>query len=166
VRLNNCVCVCVCVCVCRVCVFARALVCVFVCVCICICYACSSVCCSVLQCVAVCCSVWQCVAVWCSVVQCVAVWCSVLQCDAVCCSVVQHDLCVYLYLLCVQLKVNVCGVMIANEENSSESGIGIDELVRRGMISHLKKGFVYWVDAADKQPCLGLSMCGDCGCRV
>ena len=32
---------------------------------------------------------------------------------------------------------------------------GVDELVRRGMISHLKNGFVYWVDAADKQPCLG-----------
>ena len=54
-----------------------------------------------------------------------------------------------------QLKVNVAGVMIANEENSSLQGIGIDELVRRGMIAHLKKGFVYWVDSADKQPCIG-----------
>jgi acetylornithine deacetylase len=54
-----------------------------------------------------------------------------------------------------QLKVNVAGVMIANEENSSVQGVGVDELVRRGMIAHLKKGYVYWVDSADKHPCLG-----------
>ncbi|KAJ1474482.1 hypothetical protein T484DRAFT_1635481, partial [Baffinella frigidus] len=53
------------------------------------------------------------------------------------------------------LKVNVAAVLIANEENSSEQGIGVDELVRRGMMAHLKSGPVFWVDSADKQPCLG-----------
>jgi hypothetical protein len=39
-------------------------------------------------------------------------------------------------------QVNVACVMIANEENSSIEGIGVDELVKRGMISHLKSGYV------------------------
>jgi hypothetical protein len=34
-------------------------------------------------------------------------------------------------------------------------GVGVDELVRRGMMAHLKSGPVFWVDSADKQPCLG-----------
>jgi acetylornithine deacetylase len=57
------------------------------------------------------------------------------------------------------LKVNVACVMIANEENSSIPGIGVDELVKRGLIAHLKSGPVYWVDSADKQPCIGTAGC-------
>jgi len=53
------------------------------------------------------------------------------------------------------LKVHVAAVLIANEENSTALGVGVDELNARGMIAHIKNGPVYWVDAADKQPCLG-----------
>jgi len=53
------------------------------------------------------------------------------------------------------LNVNVVAVFIANEENSSIVGIGVDELVKRGLIAHLKEGPVIWLDSADKQPCLG-----------
>uniref|UniRef100_A0A6U4Z9L5 Peptidase M20 dimerisation domain-containing protein n=2 Tax=Hemiselmis andersenii TaxID=464988 RepID=A0A6U4Z9L5_HEMAN len=58
-----------------------------------------------------------------------------------------------------KLKVNVACVMIANEENSSILGIGVDELVKRGMLQHLKTGPIYWVDSADKQPCIGTAGC-------
>ncbi|EKX52085.1 hypothetical protein GUITHDRAFT_92346 [Guillardia theta CCMP2712] len=54
-----------------------------------------------------------------------------------------------------KLNVNVAAVMIANEENSKIEGVGIDELVKRGMVAHLKSGPVFWVDSADKHPCLG-----------
>jgi len=53
------------------------------------------------------------------------------------------------------LNVNVAAVFIANEENSSILGIGVDELVKRGLIAHLKDGPVIWLDSADKHPCLG-----------
>jgi len=53
------------------------------------------------------------------------------------------------------LNVNIVGVFIANEENSSILGVGVDELVKRGFISHIKNGPVIWLDSADKQPCLG-----------
>lgn len=58
------------------------------------------------------------------------------------------------------LKRSVVGVWIANEENSSTAGIGVDELVHRGMLNSLKAGPLYWVDSADSQPCIGTaSMC-------
>lgn len=53
------------------------------------------------------------------------------------------------------LKVHVAAVLIANEENSTALGVGVDELAARGMLEKLKSGPVYWVDSADKQPCLG-----------
>lgn len=54
-----------------------------------------------------------------------------------------------------KLKRTVIGVFIANEENSSSLGVGIDEMVKRGMLDHLKGGPLYWVDTADSQPCIG-----------
>eukprot|EP00197_Chlamydomonas_leiostraca_P004747 CAMPEP_0202867528 /NCGR_PEP_ID=MMETSP1391-20130828/9483_1 /ASSEMBLY_ACC=CAM_ASM_000867 /TAXON_ID=1034604 /ORGANISM="Chlamydomonas leiostraca, Strain SAG 11-49" /LENGTH=429 /DNA_ID=CAMNT_0049547581 /DNA_START=14 /DNA_END=1303 /DNA_ORIENTATION=- len=54
-----------------------------------------------------------------------------------------------------KLRRTVVGVWIANEENSKVLGIGVDELVKRGEMSHLKQGPLYWVDVADSQPCIG-----------
>jgi len=53
------------------------------------------------------------------------------------------------------LEVTVSAVFIANEENSSIEGVGIDELAKHGKIEFLKKGPVYWVDSADTHPCIG-----------
>jgi len=34
-------------------------------------------------------------------------------------------------------------------------GVGVDELVKHGKLDKLKNGPLYWVDSADKQPCIG-----------
>jgi len=54
-----------------------------------------------------------------------------------------------------KLKSSIIGVFIANEENSSEAGIGIDELEKRGELVRLKNGPLYWVDSADIGPTMG-----------
>lgn len=46
-------------------------------------------------------------------------------------------------------------VFIANEENSNFSGIGVDQLVKEHYLDNLKKGPLFWIDAADSQPCIG-----------
>eukprot|EP00191_Tetraselmis_sp_GSL018_P003339 CAMPEP_0177609198 /NCGR_PEP_ID=MMETSP0419_2-20121207/18933_1 /TAXON_ID=582737 /ORGANISM="Tetraselmis sp., Strain GSL018" /LENGTH=437 /DNA_ID=CAMNT_0019104051 /DNA_START=132 /DNA_END=1446 /DNA_ORIENTATION=- len=51
-----------------------------------------------------------------------------------------------------KLSKTFVAVFIANEE---ELGIGVDELVRRGLLDQLKSGPMYWMDTADSQPCLG-----------
>ncbi|GAU42895.1 hypothetical protein TSUD_232060 [Trifolium subterraneum] len=43
------------------------------------------------------------------------------------------------------LKSTVVAVFIANEENSAITGVGVDALVQDG----------FWIDTADKQPCVG-----------
>ncbi|QCD91450.1 acetylornithine deacetylase [Vigna unguiculata] len=53
------------------------------------------------------------------------------------------------------LKSTVVAVFIANEENSSITGIGVDALVKDGLLNKLKNGPLYWIDTADKQPCVG-----------
>ncbi|XP_072988179.1 acetylornithine deacetylase [Typha latifolia] len=53
------------------------------------------------------------------------------------------------------LKNSVVAVFIANEENSSVVGIGVDALVKEGLIDKLKAGPLFWIDTADKQPCIG-----------
>ncbi|KAH7687360.1 acetylornithine deacetylase protein [Dioscorea alata] len=53
------------------------------------------------------------------------------------------------------LKNTVVAVFIANEENSSVLGIGVDALVKDGLLNKLKKGPLFWIDTADKQPCIG-----------
>jgi acetylornithine deacetylase len=54
-----------------------------------------------------------------------------------------------------KLKVNVVAVFIANEENSEVKDVGVDGLVKNGKLLHLQKGWMYWVDSADKHPCIG-----------
>ncbi|KAG9452136.1 hypothetical protein H6P81_005040 [Aristolochia fimbriata] len=53
------------------------------------------------------------------------------------------------------LKSTVVAVLIANEENSSVAGVGVDALVKDGLLDKLKKGPLFWIDTADKQPCIG-----------
>ncbi|XP_020589779.1 acetylornithine deacetylase [Phalaenopsis equestris] len=53
------------------------------------------------------------------------------------------------------LKNTVVAVFIANEENSSVLGIGVDALVKDGLLDKLKHGPLFWIDTADKQPCIG-----------
>lgn len=35
------------------------------------------------------------------------------------------------------------------------TGIGVDELVKHGMLDKCKEGPLYWLDTADSQPCIG-----------
>ncbi|CAM6125900.1 unnamed protein product [Calypogeia fissa] len=53
------------------------------------------------------------------------------------------------------LKRTVVAVFIANEETSATLGIGVDALVKHGLLDKLKPGPLYWIDTADKQPCIG-----------
>jgi acetylornithine deacetylase len=55
----------------------------------------------------------------------------------------------------VVLKTTVVVVFIANEENSSFEGIGVDQLVREGYMEHLLAGPLFWIDSADTNPCIG-----------
>ncbi|CAB4309667.1 unnamed protein product [Prunus armeniaca] len=54
-----------------------------------------------------------------------------------------------------KLKSTVVAVFIANEENSAISGVGVDALVKDGLLSKLREGPLFWIDTADKQPCVG-----------
>ncbi|CAN1256754.1 Acetylornithine deacetylase [Linum perenne] len=54
-----------------------------------------------------------------------------------------------------KLKSTIVAVFIASEENSSITGIGVDQLVKDGLLENLKTGPLYWIDTADKQPCIG-----------
>eukprot|EP00243_Klebsormidium_subtile_P014001 TRINITY_DN963_c0_g1_i1.p1 TRINITY_DN963_c0_g1~~TRINITY_DN963_c0_g1_i1.p1 ORF type:complete len:414 (-),score=125.87 TRINITY_DN963_c0_g1_i1:315-1394(-) len=54
-----------------------------------------------------------------------------------------------------KLRPTVVGVFIANEENATDLGIGVDALVANGLLDKLKGGPLFWVDTADKQPCIG-----------
>uniref|UniRef100_A0A6V7QVT8 Peptidase M20 dimerisation domain-containing protein n=1 Tax=Ananas comosus var. bracteatus TaxID=296719 RepID=A0A6V7QVT8_ANACO len=53
------------------------------------------------------------------------------------------------------LKNSIYAVFICNEENGSVTGIGVDMLAEEGYLDELKAGPVYWIDVADKQPCIG-----------
>jgi acetylornithine deacetylase len=63
-----------------------------------------------------------------------------------------------------KIAPTLSAVLIANEENSEITGVGIDELVRRGRLEHLKSGPVYWLDSADTQPSIGTG--GGIGWRI
>ncbi|XP_058189589.1 acetylornithine deacetylase isoform X1 [Rhododendron vialii] len=54
-----------------------------------------------------------------------------------------------------KLKSTVVAVFIASEENSSITGVGVDALVKDGLLNKLKNGPLFWIDTADKQPCIG-----------
>ena len=53
------------------------------------------------------------------------------------------------------LNVKVVAVFIASEENSSIPCVGVDELLKNGLLDNLKAGPVFWVDSSDSQPCIG-----------
>nr|ABD65618.1 acetylornithine deacetylase, putative [Brassica oleracea] len=53
------------------------------------------------------------------------------------------------------LKSSVVAVFIASEENSSIPGVGVDMLVKDELLDKLKSGPLFWIDTADKQPCIG-----------
>ena len=55
----------------------------------------------------------------------------------------------------VALDRNVVAVIIANEEMSRVSGIGIGKLVKEGKLAHLKDGPLYWLDSANFGPTIG-----------
>lgn len=54
-----------------------------------------------------------------------------------------------------ELNTSIVAVLIANEENGSFRGIGVDQLSKEGYLDTLKAGPVYWIDAADSHPCQG-----------
>ncbi|KAL7590114.1 hypothetical protein Lser_V15G39235 [Lactuca serriola] len=54
-----------------------------------------------------------------------------------------------------KLKSSVVAVFIANEENSSIPGVGVDVVVKDGLLDKLKIGPLFWIDTPDKQPCIG-----------
>ena len=58
------------------------------------------------------------------------------------------------------LKSSIVVVFIANEENGSFRGVGVDQLAAEGYMDALKKGPLFWIDAADSQPCIGTSGLG------
>jgi acetylornithine deacetylase len=53
------------------------------------------------------------------------------------------------------LTHSIVVVFIANEENGLLHGIGAEQLAKEGYMDELKGGPVFWVDAADSQPCIG-----------
>jgi acetylornithine deacetylase len=53
------------------------------------------------------------------------------------------------------LKHSIVAVFIANEENGTFAGIGVDGLAKEGYMNDLKNGPLFWIDAADSQPCQG-----------
>lgn len=54
-----------------------------------------------------------------------------------------------------KLGPTVIGVFIANEENATLTGIGVDEMVKRGLLDKCRNGPLFWIDTADSQPCIG-----------
>jgi len=58
-----------------------------------------------------------------------------------------------------KLAVTIVVVFIANEENSEIQAIGVDGLVSNGKLTHLKKGYMFWVDTSDTHPCIGTAAC-------
>jgi len=53
------------------------------------------------------------------------------------------------------LSTSIVIVFIANEENGSFPGIGVDQLAKEGYLDELKNGPLFWIDSADSQPCIG-----------
>jgi acetylornithine deacetylase len=53
------------------------------------------------------------------------------------------------------LRTAIVVVFIANEENGTFSGVGVDQLALEGYLYDLKRGPLFWIDAADSEPCIG-----------
>eukprot|EP00286_Rhodomonas_abbreviata_P029303 CAMPEP_0181299684 /NCGR_PEP_ID=MMETSP1101-20121128/6481_1 /TAXON_ID=46948 /ORGANISM="Rhodomonas abbreviata, Strain Caron Lab Isolate" /LENGTH=445 /DNA_ID=CAMNT_0023404857 /DNA_START=48 /DNA_END=1385 /DNA_ORIENTATION=+ len=62
------------------------------------------------------------------------------------------------------MKRSIVVVFIANEENGSFPGVGVDQLAKEGYMDSLKHGPLFWIDAADCQPCIGTA--GNCQWRL
>lgn len=65
------------------------------------------------------------------------------------------DLMATLAELRLQLETTIVVIFIANEENSTFVGIGVDQLAKEGHMDELKGGPLFWIDSADSQPCIG-----------
>jgi len=53
------------------------------------------------------------------------------------------------------LRVGVASVFIANEENSTVPGVGIDALAAAGELEFCRKAPLFWIDSADVGPTVG-----------
>lgn len=60
-----------------------------------------------------------------------------------------------LAILKPKLRVGVAAVFIANEENSTIEGIGIDELAKNGELEFARESPLFWIDSADIGPTVG-----------
>ncbi|CAD7927717.1 unnamed protein product [Amoebophrya sp. A25] len=60
----------------------------------------------------------------------------------------------FLALTKPKLDMSVVCVFIAAEEGG-EFGVGVDRVLEDGKLEELKNGPVFWIDAADSQPCAG-----------
>jgi acetylornithine deacetylase len=65
-----------------------------------------------------------------------------------------------------KLTTTIVAVFIANEENSEIPDIGVDGLIKNGKLAHLKKGYMYWIDASDMHPCIGTAACASWKLKV
>ena len=48
-----------------------------------------------------------------------------------------------------------CHTLVCSEESSIIPGVGADQLLKDGKLECCKKGPIFWVDAADSNPCIG-----------
>lgn len=55
----------------------------------------------------------------------------------------------------LELDTTIMVVFIANEENATFVGVGVDQLEKEGYMDECKNGPVFWIDSADSQPCIG-----------
>eukprot|EP00397_Hematodinium_sp_SG-2012_P033602 GEMP01035924.1.p1 GENE.GEMP01035924.1~~GEMP01035924.1.p1 ORF type:complete len:477 (+),score=102.19 GEMP01035924.1:49-1479(+) len=65
-------------------------------------------------------------------------------------SCLLKDLC----LRRAKVKKSIVIVFIAGEEGG-ETGVGVDRVMEAGKLDELQAGPLYWIDAADSQPCAG-----------
>ena len=49
----------------------------------------------------------------------------------------------------------LCHTLVCSEESSIISGVGADQLLKDGKLECCKNGPIFWVDAADTDPCIG-----------
>lgn len=67
-------------------------------------------------------------------------------------------------------QIYSCHILMARigcrEESSAVPGVGVDKLMESGRLEYLKNGPIFWVDAADSQPCMGTASCAMWTLRV
>ena len=57
------------------------------------------------------------------------------------------------YFICAHQTI--CHTLVCSEESSIIPGVGADQLLKDGKLECCKNGPIYWVDAADSNPCIG-----------